>query len=200
MAGAADVDRGKRSYQPRQALMRNESDALKRRATRMPGYDYSRPGAYFVTISVQGRLCLLGAVSGDVSRLNPAGEMVARWWRELPRKFAGVEVDADVVMPNHVHAIIVINGCEGALPSGTAVGADLCVRPVPRPNTTSERSGDQHRTSLSNVIQWFKTMTTNAYIRGVKELGWPPFDGRLWQRTFYDHVIRNEAELNRIKQ
>jgi REP element-mobilizing transposase RayT len=49
-------------------------------------------------------------------------------------------------------------------------------------------------------VQWFKTMTTNEYIRGVKQLGWPAFAGRLWQRNYYEHIIRNEESLNRIRQ
>ena len=54
-------------------------------------------------------------------------------------------------------------------------------------------------TSLPDIVQWFKTMTTNAYIRGVKELSWPPFPGRLWQRNYYEHVVRNEDDLNRLR-
>ena len=52
---------------------------------------------------------------------------------------------------------------------------------------------------LPEIVQWFKTMTTNEYIRGVKTMGWPPFPGKLWQRNYYEHIIRNEAELDRIR-
>ena len=82
-------------------------------------------------------------------------------------------------MPNHLHGVIKI------------VGADPCVRPEP-----VEYSG----APLPKIVQWFKTMTTNAYIRGVKKYGWPQFPGKLWQRSFYEHVIRNDDDLNSIRE
>ena len=77
------------------------------------------------------------------------------------------------------------------------VGANLRVRPF--------YTGQTHRsaptgTSLSDVVQWFKTMTTNEYIRGVKQQQWQPFPGKLWQRNYWDHIIRNENELHRIRE
>src|SRR5207249_2227838 len=87
------------------------------RPIRLQGYDYSRGGAYFVTICVQNRECLLGDIVDDEMRLNHAARMVERWWAELGNKFPSVETDEYVVMPNHFHGIIVL------------VGADLCVRP-----------------------------------------------------------------------
>ncbi len=74
----------------------------------------------------------------------------------------------------------------------TQLGADLRVWP----NETGEHIGS----SLRNVIRWFKTMTTNEYIRHVKYDGWKPFDSKLWQRNYYEHIIRNEKELNRIRE
>jgi putative transposase len=76
----------------------------------------------------------------------------------------------------------------------SAVGADLCVDP---PN---DRTGAHAGAPLPKIVQWFKTMTTNAYIHGVKTCGWPAFHDRLWQRSFYEHVIRNEESLNPIRQ
>jgi putative transposase len=87
-------------------------------------------------------------------------------------------------MPNHFHGIVVI--------TDTIVGADLRVGPVPE--------GAHTGAPLPTVIQWFKTMTTNEYIRGVKTASWPSFNGRLWQRNYYEHIIRNEESLNRIRQ
>src|SRR5713226_6639947 len=141
-----------------------------RRSIRLQGYDYSQVGAYFVTVCVQNRKCLLGDILKDEMRLNDAGRMVERWWVELGNKFPSFELDEYVVMPNHFHGIIII------------VGADLCVRPIPE------------------IVQWFKTMTTNEYIRSVKSLGWIPFNARLWQRNYYERVIRNEEEMCRIRQ
>src|SRR2546426_9828579 len=81
-----------------------------RRPIRLQGYDYSQGGAYFVTICVQNRECLLGDIVDDEMRLNDAGRMVERWWAELGNKFPSVETDEYVVMPNHFHGIIVIVG------------------------------------------------------------------------------------------
>ena len=134
-----------------------------RRSIRLNGYDYHQVGAYFVTICTQHRACLLDA--------PPVEAMIAHWWEELPNKFPTVSLDAFVIMPNHMHGIIVLD----------------------QPNTTTAP------TSLGQVIQWLKTMTTNAYIHGVKGADWPPFDRRLWQRNYYEHIIRNERELNAIR-
>jgi len=160
-----------------------------RRPIRLQGYDYSRVGPYFVTICVQNRECLLGDIVDDEMRLNDAGRMVARWWVELGNKFPSVETELYVVMPNHFHGIIVI------------VGADLCVRPISAdPRVRPDRIGTYAGVPLPEIVQWFKTMTTNEYIRSVKSLGWPPFTAQLWQRNYYERVIRNEKELRRVRQ
>jgi REP element-mobilizing transposase RayT len=106
--------------------------------------------------------------------------MVMKWWKELGNKFTSVLPDEAVVMPNHFHGIIVI------------VGAALCGRPP---------SGRPHRgaATLPLIMDWFKTMTTNEYIRGVKEKNWPRFAGKLWQRSYYDHIIRNEQDLHGVR-
>lgn len=81
----------------------------RRRSIRLKGYDYSCAGAYFVTVCVQDRACLLGDVSGIEMVTNPAGEMVRTVWEELPSSYPGVDIDEFVVMPNHVHGIIVLS-------------------------------------------------------------------------------------------
>ncbi len=107
----------------------------------------------------------------------------------------------------------------------TTVGADLCVRPEPEKRRPKEmgvtgmggvdsgqgatdpgqgvmkpEKGAHVGAPLHGVLQWFKTMSTNEYIRGVKQRGWMPFPGKLWQRNYYEHIVRNESELNRIRQ
>lgn len=156
-----------------------------RKAIRLKQLDYSQPGAYFVTVCVQGRGCLFGAVRDDQLIANAAGRMVEDWWSKLPSKFPEVEVDLHVVMPNHFHGIVVV------------VGADPCVRPGP---ITHPTPGAHMGAPLPTIVQWFKTMTTNSYIRGVKQSGWEPFPGKLWQRSYYEHIIRDERELNLIRE
>ena len=95
-------------------------------------------------------------------------------------------------MPNHFHGIIFIVGNVGAdtqvCPDG---GEDPRVPKGEHVGSSLPRSG----APLSQMIQWFKTMTTNEYIRGVKQLHWKPFNGKVWQRDYYDHIIRSEQEL-----
>jgi putative transposase len=137
-------------------------------------------------------------------QFNDRGRMIEQWWFELNRKFPMVETDEFVVMPNHLHGILV-----------AAVGADLRVGPVskrtraahpgahvgaPLQRPHSAPTGARASVSLPTIIQWFKTMTTNQYIRGVKTASWPRFNGRLWQRNYYKHVIRNDDSLKRIRQ
>lgn len=90
----------------------------RRRSLRLQGYDYAQAGAYFVTICTQERACMFGEIVDGQMRLNPAGEMVHRVWTEIPAHAPDVDIDAFVVMPNHIHGIIVLTG-------STPVGAGL---------------------------------------------------------------------------
>lgn len=180
-----------------------------RRSIRLKGYDYSQAGLYFITICVQNRECLFGNIENGNLNMNDAGMMVEKWYNELENKFSDIHCHEMIVMPNHFHCII-----ENV---GTTVGADLRVCPnKPEPfNTVSEKSfntvsekpfntvsenivGEHVGSPLHLVVQWFKTMTTNEYIRGVKTLGWQPFNRKLWQRNYYEHIIRNEQSYQTI--
>ena len=156
-----------------------------RRSVRLKGYDYSLAGAYFVTICTQNRECMFGKIHNAKMILNDAGRMVEWWWEKLNDKFENIETDAFVVMPNHFHGIILIQN--------DIVGADPCVCPEPKP-------GAHTGAPLHTVIQWFKTMTTNDYIRGIKQRRWPPFEKRLWQRNYYERVVRDDPEMHRVRE
>ena len=119
-------------------------------------------------------------------KVNEAGMSIADSWAKLPCRFPSIRTDAFIVMPNHVHGIIVI------------VGADHSVCP---PEGAAEDGGSSVDVpaSLPEVVQWFKTVTTNAYTLGVKERGWPAYAGKLWQRNYYEHIIRNEISLSQIR-
>ncbi|MHB1162722.1 MAG: transposase [Chloroflexota bacterium] len=150
-----------------------------RRSIRAKEYDYSQPGAYFVTLCVNDRRCLFGRVVDEAMEMNPAGRTIERWWLELPNKFTHVTPDTHVIMPNHLHGIIVLRDY-GTPPHGN--------------------QGAHAGAPLPAIVQWFKTMTTNDYIHGVRELAWPAFHVRLWQRNYCEHVIRDEAELCRARE
>ena len=155
-----------------------------RRSLRLRDYDYTQAGAYFVTIVAQGRRCLFGTIEREETRLNKAGRMVHAVWSELPVYYPGIETDVFVVMPNHFHGIIDL---VGATPRGCPPPADA-------------HSPTRTAISLPDVLHRFKTLTTKKYTDGVKRLGWPRFVDRLWQRNYYEHVIRNDESLNRIRE
>jgi REP element-mobilizing transposase RayT len=124
--------------------------------------------------------------------LNEAGKMVVSRWAKLTDKFSSMEIDEYVTMQNHFHGIIVI------------VGADPSVCPVPcgYPNDNRIQNGNPGAhigAPLQTIIEWFKTMTTNQYIQDVRKHNWPSFNGRLWQRNYYEHIVRSEGELNKIR-
>ncbi len=178
--------------------MKYNSDIHHRRSIRLKGYDYSQTGMYFVTNCTQNRECLFGDMVDGAMQVNAAGRMIKKWWLELNNKFPVVQTDEFIVMPNHIHGIVII------------VGADLCVCPgEPDAQTEPDTCRDMDAQTnlgahigapLPEIVQWFKTMTTNEYIRGVKQHGWSPFPGKLWQRNYYEHIVRNENELNQIRE
>ncbi len=159
----------------------------KRRSIRLRGYDYARTGAYFVTICTQNRALLFGdTVDGEMVLTQP-GLMVETVWNELPNRFPHLELDACVVMPNHMHGIFVLHNTQ-TVEHNTQMG-DHKDRPYGTlPGT------------VGRVVQAFKSITTHEYTRGVKQCGWPRFKGKIWQRNYYEHVIRSDGELNRIRK
>ncbi len=179
-----------------------------RRSLRLKGYDYSQSGAYFITICCQNRTHLFGQVRDGEMVLNEAGQMIERWYYELEHKFCDIKIGEFVVMPNHFHGIIINNGngnphmkkivtvAVSTLIPASAIGADLRVCPI----ISDEHIilGEHVGSPLSAAVQWFKTMTTNEYIRGVKTRGWQPFDKKIWQRNYYEIIIRNEWSYENI--
>jgi putative transposase len=150
-------------------MARFDPERHHRGSHRLKGFDYSQPGAYFITICAQNRVCIFGdALYGKMLR-NQAGDLVESMWFDLTNRFPSVTLDAYVVMPNHLHAIVIIQE------SDTGV-------------------------SLSGIVQAFKSLTTNEYSRRVKENDWPAFEGRLWQRDYYDCIIKNDSEMQRIRE
>ncbi len=159
------------------ADMNIHSNDHHRRSIRLKNYNYAKSGAYFVTICAQNRTCLFGDVKDGEMLLNDAGRMVAKWWLELAVKLPTVTLDSFVAMPNHIHGII-----------GIEIERDVY-----------RDQGAHAGAPLPTMIQWFKTMTTNEYIRGVKTGDYRPFDRRVWQRNYYEQIVRNETELDTIR-
>ncbi len=165
-----------------------------RHSIRLKGYDYSLSGAYFVTICVHYGQCALGEVQDGELLLSPYGQIVTAAWDDLPNHYAHIELDAFVVMPNHIHGIIVL------LDTNTTVRTGL--RPAPadippdveaglRPTPT----GEEWRHNLSEIVRAFKSFSARR-INQSKGVQRQPF----WQRNYYEHIIRNERAYLAIRE
>jgi len=148
----------------------------KRRSIRLRGYDYGQPGPYFVTICTRKRECTLGTIRDGEIALSMAGKVVAACWRAIPDHFHHVCLDEFVVMPNHVHGILQVGR------RGTPWRAP------------TEAFGRPVRGSLPTVIRAFKASATKILIRAKHRKEF------LWQRGYYEHVVRDEEELARVRE
>ena len=166
-----------------------------RHSLRLCNYDYTQAGAYFVTLCVHNRECLLGEIAGDVMQLSDLGLIVAQTWDALPSRFPAVELDASVIMPNHVHGIIVLNNPQSCPTSSDSVGAELALPAAKSTPETQKKPGDASiAPTLGRVIQAFKSLSAIACNRAAGRTGVP-----FWQRNYYEHIIRNDAQLARIR-
>jgi len=178
--------------------MKYDPEKHHRCSIRLKDYDYSQVGAYFITICTYNRECLFGEILNGETKLNDAGQMIHTVWNELPRHYIGVEVDEFVVMPNHIHGIIVLN--VGAGPRACPDKGQSELQPREGRPRGGQPQGVAPTLSLPDVAHRFKSLTTAHYRFGVTQNGWPPFPGKLWQRNYYEHVIRNENDLNEIRE
>ena len=145
----------------------------KRKRTRLSGFDYAQPGAYFITTVAQDRRCVFGEVKNGVICLFGYGEVLVDRWHWLHQQYSYLALDEFVVMPNHFHAIININTDPGR------AGRD---RPL-----------QQTIKSVSQLIGAFKTTTSKR----IHQMGNTWFE---WQRSFYERVVRNDKECDRIRE
>jgi REP element-mobilizing transposase RayT len=162
-----------------------------RKSLRLSGYDYSRPAKYFITLVAQDRERHFGDIAVGVGsyadpsvQLSGFGEIACEFWKMLPQKFPSIRLDEFVVMPNHIHGIIEIVDMHDA-PTMAEKGS--AQRPTP--------------TALPNMMQWFKSVTTNAFIRHhIKNR--TIFNRRLWQKKYYESIIRSDDPdaLDRIRR
>lgn len=164
------------------------------RPPRLPGYDYSQAGAYFITLCTHHRMLLFGQIENSRMRSNNAGLMIVDVWETLPRLFPDLALDMFTIMPNHIHGILFISPSNHALPCPQ--------RDLDLPANDSRYSDHTHAKSphtIGNIVGAFKSLSTLRYINNVKTSRWPPFKGRLWQPNYYEHVIRNESNLTQIR-
>ena len=151
-----------------------------RRSIRLKGYDYAQEGLYFITMCVQHRVSLFGHIAKPQNNadaqmtLNEAGKMIETEWLNLKNRYPNIELHEFVIMPNHFHGILEI---------------------VDRATTRVAPTGVP---TVGDMMGAFKSITTVEYIRGVKNGGWQTFNGKLWQRDYYEHIIRDERAYENI--
>jgi putative transposase len=171
----------------------------KRSSLRLANYDYAQNGAYFVTLCTAGRACLFGMVVDDAMQLNAYGVVAAREWSRTAEMRPTVILDAWVVMPNHVHGIVVIDWDDettvgrGDIRQGGFAGD-------PRSPLRSGLEGGTMvrgpgKSALGAVIAGYKAAVTRG-INGLSGVG----QVAIWQRNYYEHVIRNDEDLRRIQR
>jgi REP element-mobilizing transposase RayT len=185
----------------------------RRRSIRLQGYDYSQIGAYFVTICAHHWVCLFGDIVDGEMRLSDAGRVVEATWEGLPSQYPGVALDVFVIMPNHFHGIMVID----CIPNRSSVGAQFIAPSPPRIASPADEDainrapttgalideGAINRApttdmlnrspSLGEIVRGFKARTTRILHRDLGIL-------HVWQRNYYEHVIRDDASLSRIRE
>ncbi len=142
-----------------------------RKPLRSPGFDYSTPGTYWVTLCVHHMECRFGHVDRAVMHLNDAGQMVQCHWLDLPDHFEAVELDAFVIMPNHMHGIVLLRETDQ-------------VPPV----------------SLSAAIGSFKSRVMVEYSAGVRAGEFPAYDRSIWQRSFSDRIVQSDRRLETLRR
>jgi len=149
-----------------------------RRSIRLKEYDYSTPGAYFITICAHNRACLFGDIKDGVMVLNEYGGIVRFTWDDLPNHIRNIELDKFIVMPNHFHGIINIVSLDA-----NDVGAG------------SEPAPTIKHYALSEMIRQLKTFSAKRINELRRDIG-----VCVWQRNYYEHVIRDENELTRVRE
>ena len=157
-----------------------------RRSIRLKEYDYSQSGAYFVTVCTNNRECLFGEIVDGEMVLNDAGRIVQAVWNSIPKHFDRVELDQFVITPNHIHGIITLNS--------ENVGAGF-PHPTTFPHPNENEGRGNRAPTLGTIVAFFKYQTTKR----INELHETPGQ-KLWQRNYYERVIRNENELNDVRQ
>ena len=164
-------------------MNRSDRSFFRRRSIRLRNYDYRRSGMYFVTVCTYRHACIFGLVRDGQTVLTELGGLVQELWLQIPVRRANCELDAFVVMPNHLHGIIEICEIDSEQKRGkTSFNADV--------SRTTMRSG-----SLGATIGQFKSVVTKQ----SRALPLPP-SSPIWQRNYYEHIIRNESGLNDIRK
>ncbi len=184
--------------------MRFDPEKHHRRSIRLRGYDYSQSGSYFITICTHNRECLFGDVVDGKMILNEFGNVAQQCWLEIPQHFEHVELDAFVVMPNHVHGIIIINNNNDVekiaaknelMKNDANIGEAKNYKNVGAKNFSplhENRFCSPSRT-IGSIVRGFKIGVTKWFRQNTDIY-------TVWQRNYYEHIVRDEMDLQRIRQ
>jgi putative transposase len=167
-----------------------------RRSIRLRQYDYTNPGTYFITVCAKHRKHLFGEIRNGIMRHNAFGRIVQHVWNELPTHYPGIMMDTFVIMPDHIHGIIVITD------GGHRVGAQFNCAPTSPPEHNRHPNRENRAPinfhpghPLGHIVRSIKSFSTRAINALRKTPGRP-----VWQRNYFEHIIRDERDLNRIRR
>lgn len=162
------------------------------RPPRLANYDYSSPGVYFLTLCSWGRLSVFGKCEGGAVELSQWGEVLDEEWRRTPRLRLYVRLDSYVVMPDHLHGIVVWDRSpfDSVSPPPAANQRALAER-----QSTYSVGLLRRPRSVGSFVAGFKAICTKR-INELRRKTEPP----VWQRNYYEHVIRNQRDLERIRR
>jgi REP element-mobilizing transposase RayT len=164
-----------------------------RKSIRLKGYDYSRKGLYFITICCQDRVCRFGHVEDGIMILNEFGQIANDEWMKLQHRFENFELDAFQIMPNHMHGIIKLN----EMPAGSGFIPDQGKQSnhIDRPKPIEAQS-TTHNPSIFDIIGAYKSLVSNYSLEIYKSRN--QMMGKLWQRSYHEHIIRDERAYENI--
>ena len=192
-----------------------------RRSIRLKGYDYSKPGMYYVTIVTHNHKCFFGKIENGKMILNEYGEIAQQCWTEITRRFPNIEIDEYIIMPDHIHAIIKItnppvgttlavvpdktdgavvpNKTDGAVVPDKTDGAVVPDKIINNFGTyTDTNITDTKPPSLGDIVGAYKSIVSNKCLLVFKQKN--QYMGKLWQRNYYEHIIKNNTRLSRIRK
>lgn len=142
-----------------------------RRSMRLPNWDYREPGPYAITMCTEQRLPWFGVIREGEMYLSEQGVLIRELWLDMQVEFLSVRLDAFILMPNHLHATLQLDGDNVA-----------------------------HNPTLGDIVQRFKSLSTIRYAAKVRDGFWEPFPTRLWQQHYYDHIVRDQRDLDRCRR
>jgi putative transposase len=157
-------------------------------STRYQGYDYSSPGKYFITICTKNKISYFGEVVNGKMILSEIGQIAEKFWLEIPGHFPNIDLDEFIIMPDHIHGIIIIKAPKSEFQSNPPVQ-------TPKLGVSTNTAHSEFQTpklGVSTIINQFKRICTIT----IKTRGF----NFAWQPRYYDHIIRTRIELYRIRK